>query len=176
MTTALQLVRLDRPDAVRTFPHGRFELYRVGGRELGRAVYEPGWRWSEHVGPIAGTALCEVDHIGMVLSGRAAVRMADGTERVLGPGEFFAIPPGHDSWVVGDQEYVSLHLSEAGAYARSGSVDATDDADLEGLSAFTRLLGLHFVEFDPAHVAGHLETGPEHYQPWGLVHGVSTPA
>jgi len=171
MNDALQIVRLDQPDEVRTFPLGRFELYRVGGHELGRAVYEPGWRWSEHVAPLAGTALCEIDHIGLVLSGKAAVRMADGTERVLGPGDFFAIPPGHDSWVVGDEAYVSMHLFEAGAYARSGNAEAIDDVDFETASEFMRLLGLHFDELDPAHVAGHLEAGPEHHQPWGLVHG-----
>jgi quercetin dioxygenase-like cupin family protein len=123
MATTLQIVRPDRPDEVRTFPHGRFELYRVGGQVLGRAVYQPGWRWSQHVAPIAGTALCEVDHVGVVLGGRAAVRMADGTERLLSSGDVFAIPAGHDSWVVGDQEYVSLHLLEAGAYARTRGAD-----------------------------------------------------
>jgi len=171
MTAALQIVRLDQPDEVRTFPHGRLELYRVGGHEFGRAVYEPGWRWSEHVGPIVGTALCEVDHTGLVLSGKAAVRMADGTERVLGSGDFFAIPPGHDSWVMGDEEYTSLHLSQAGAYARSANRSGTGDVDFEAASEFMRLLGLHFVELDPARVAGHLEAGPAHHQQWGLVHG-----
>ena len=134
-------------------------------------MYEPGWRWSEHVGPVAGTALCEVDHVGLVLGGKAAVRMADGAERLLGPGDFFAIPPGHDSWVVGDETYVSLHLSGAGSYARPAHQDAAYDADLEGASAFMRLLGLRFTELDPARVAGDLDTGPAHHQPWGLVHG-----
>jgi len=122
-----QIVRLGLPDEVRRFPYGRLELYRVGNHEIGRAVYQPGWRWSEHMGPIVGTALCEVDHLGLVLSGRAAMRMADGTERVLGPGDLFAILPGHDSWVVGDEEYVSLHLSEAGAYVfRTSDLGGTD--------------------------------------------------
>jgi quercetin dioxygenase-like cupin family protein len=114
----LEIVNLGDPVETREFPRGRFELFRLGGVEVGRASYEPGWRWTEHVAPTAGTELCEVEHLGVVLSGRAAVRMADGTERVLEPGDMFAIPPGHDSWVVGDEPYVSLHLLGAGQYAR----------------------------------------------------------
>jgi hypothetical protein len=119
MIDQLEIVPLDSPHEVRTFPLGRLELYRLGGMELGRAVYQPGWRWSEHVGPRVGTALCEVEHVGLVLSGEAAVRMADGSERRLRAGAFFAVPPGHDSWVVGERAYVSLHLLGAGGYARS---------------------------------------------------------
>jgi 1,4-dihydroxy-2-naphthoyl-CoA hydrolase len=171
MTLQLQIVPLGHPDEVRTFPHGRFELYRVGTLELGRAVYEAGWRWSEHVRPIAGTELCEVDHVGFVVSGSAGVRMADGTERVLRSGSFFAIPPGHDSWVVGDEEYVSLHLSQASSYASSSKIDVEDGPDLETPSEFMRLLGLRFDELGPLHVAGHVESGQQHHQPWGLVHG-----
>jgi hypothetical protein len=117
VSNLLQIARLGEPDSVRRFPLGRLELYRIGGIELGRAVYEPGWCWSEHVGPLAGTALCEVSHLGVVLSGTAAVRLADGPEQLLRPGTLFGIPPGHDSWVVGDDRYVSLHLSGAGQYA-----------------------------------------------------------
>jgi quercetin dioxygenase-like cupin family protein len=106
------------PVETRHFEHGRFELYRIAGREIGRAIYAPGWRWTEHVSPIAGTPLCEVEHVGYVLSGSVGVKMADGTEHVLAAGDFFAIPPGHDSWVIGDAEYVSLHLLGADAYAR----------------------------------------------------------
>ena len=118
MIDQLEIVRLGSPHELRTFPLGRLELYRLGGMELGRAVYQPGWRWTEHVGPQVGTALCEVEHVGLVLSGEAAVKMADGSERRLRAGAFFAVPAGHDSWVVGDQEYVSLHLLGAGTYAR----------------------------------------------------------
>src|SRR5512132_3031864 len=103
----LTLIRLDEPAETRTFEKGRFELYAVGPMRIGRATYDPGWRWSEHVGAASGEALCQVEHVGLVLSGRAAVRMADGTERVMGPGELFHVPPGHDSWVVGDEAYVS---------------------------------------------------------------------
>jgi len=109
--------RLDRPDEERTFAKGVFRTVGVGGMEIGRASYEPGWRWSTHVGPLAGTASCEVEHVGIVISGRAAVKMDDGEEVVLGPGDVFYVPPGHDSWVVGDEPYVSLHLQGAGSYA-----------------------------------------------------------
>jgi quercetin dioxygenase-like cupin family protein len=112
-----QIVPIGEPDEVRQFTLGRLEIYRVGGLELGRAVYEPGWRWTEHVRPIAGTELCEVSHVGLVLAGKAAVSIRDGREFTLTAGAFFAIPPGHDSWVLGDEEYVSLHIAGAGAYA-----------------------------------------------------------
>jgi quercetin dioxygenase-like cupin family protein len=113
----LALERFDSPDEVREFENGRFELVKVGGMTIGRATYEPGWRWSEHVGPSAGTDSCQVEHVGMVVSGRAAVRMDDGTERVMEPGDLFHVPPGHDSWVVGDEPYVSLHFLGADEYA-----------------------------------------------------------
>ena len=113
----LTLINFDSPDETRDFEKGRFELYRVGPTTLGRATYEPGWRWSEHVGAPAGEDSCQVEHVGLVLSGRAAVRMDDGTERVMGPGDLFHVPPGHDSWVVGDEPYVSLHIVGGEDYA-----------------------------------------------------------
>jgi len=113
----LQLVSFDEPVEVRTFEKGRFELYRVGPMALGRATYEPGWVWSEHVGAATGEASCQVEHVGLVLSGRAAAKMDDGTEVVMEPGQFFYIPPGHDSWVVGDEPYVSLHIMGGEDYA-----------------------------------------------------------
>ena len=84
---------------------------------LGRATYEPGWKWSEHVGRHTGESLCQIEHVGLVMSGRAAVSMADGTERVMEPGDFFYVPPGHDSWVVGDERYVSVHIMGSESYA-----------------------------------------------------------
>jgi quercetin dioxygenase-like cupin family protein len=86
---------------------------------LGRATYEPGWRWSTHVGAKTGEALCQVEHVGLVLSGQAMAAMDDGTERVMREGEFFYVPPGHDSWVVGDEPYVSLHIMGSEGYAAS---------------------------------------------------------
>jgi quercetin dioxygenase-like cupin family protein len=113
----LTLINLDEPTETRSFEKGRFEVFRVGPMTLGRATYEPGWRWSEHVGVATGATSCQVEHVGLVLSGRAAVKMDDGGERVMEPGDFFYVPPGHDSWVVGDEPYVSLHIMGSEDYA-----------------------------------------------------------
>jgi len=110
--------RFQQADETRVFVKGRFEVIRIGGLTIGRARYEPGWKWSEHVGPIAGTVSCQVEHVGLVEAGRAMVVMDDGSEIVLRPGDLFSIAPGHDSWVVGDEPYVSLHFLGADAYAK----------------------------------------------------------
>jgi quercetin dioxygenase-like cupin family protein len=115
----LQLINFDTPTEVRTFEKGRFELYRVGPATLGRATYEPGWKWSEHVGPATGETSCQVEHVGLVLHGEAVAKMDDGRELVMKAGDFFYVPPGHDSWVVGDEEYVSLHILGSEDYAAS---------------------------------------------------------
>ena len=112
------LKRFEDPDEVREMTLGRFELITLGGRTIGRATYQPGWRWSEHVGRALGQERCPVEHVGLVVSGRAAVKMVDGTEGMLTPGDLFSIGPGHDSWVVGDEPYVSLHLIGASGYAK----------------------------------------------------------
>jgi quercetin dioxygenase-like cupin family protein len=114
----LTLINFSDPTEVRTFEKGRFEVYEIGPTTLGRATYEPGWRWSEHVGAATGERMCQVEHIGLVMSGRAAVKMEDGTEDVMKPGDFFYVPPGHDSWVVGDEPYVSLHIMGSESYAQ----------------------------------------------------------
>lgn len=114
----LETRRFDSPDETVTFEKGRFELITVAGVSVGRARYEPGWKWSEHVRPIVGTPSCQTGHVGLVVSGRAAIRMDEGTEVVVGPGDVFAVPPGHDSWVVGDEPYVSIHLLGASDYAQ----------------------------------------------------------
>jgi quercetin dioxygenase-like cupin family protein len=114
----LQLVNFDEPAETRRFEKGRFDVYRVGPATLGRATYEPGWKWSEHVGPLTGETSCQVEHVGLVLSGEAVAKMDDGTEVVMRPGDFFYVPPGHDSWVVGDEPYVSLHIMGSDEYAR----------------------------------------------------------
>ena len=115
----LELINFDNPSGVRTFEKGRFELYSVGPTTIGRATYEPGWKWSEHVGSLTGEASCQVEHIGLVLRGQAVAKMDDGREVVMKPGDFFYVPPGHDSWVVGDEEYVSLHILGSEDYASS---------------------------------------------------------
>ncbi len=102
-----------------------FELYAVGPMTLGRATYEPGWVWSEHVGGPSGESSCQVEHVGLVLSGHAAAKMDDGREVVMEPGDFFYIPPGHDSWVVGDEPYVSLHVMGSEDYASPNAVTSS---------------------------------------------------
>ena len=109
--------RFDAPDERREFDRGRFEIVKIGGMTVGKASYAPGWRWSEHVSPIAGTPACQVSHLGLVLSGRAMVRMDDGRELELKPGDLFEVGPGHDSWVVGEEPYVSIHFLGADQYA-----------------------------------------------------------
>ena len=113
----LTLINLDEPTETRTFEHVSFELYSVGPMTIGRATYEPGWKWSEHVGAAAGASSCMVEHVGLVVSGRAAVKMDDGEERVMEPGDLFYVPPGHDSWVVGNEPYISLHVMGSENYA-----------------------------------------------------------
>jgi quercetin dioxygenase-like cupin family protein len=115
---AFVLKRFDSPDEVRPFDKGKFEIVRLGGLTIGRATYEPGWKWSEHVRPAVQTPSCQVEHVGLVLSGRARVVMDDGTQRDLAPGDLFHIGAGHDSWVLGSEPYVSLHFLGADAYAR----------------------------------------------------------
>ena len=112
------LKQFERADEVRVFEKGRFELLHIVGMTIGRATYEPGWKWSEHVGRPIGESLCQVEHVGLVLSGQAVARMDDGRELIMRAGDFFYIPPGHDSWVVGDDPYVSLHLMGATEYAQ----------------------------------------------------------
>lgn len=113
------LGRFDAPDEVRVFEKGRLEVVRIGGVTIGRASYEPGWKWSLHVGPTVGAALCAVEHVGMVLSGTATVAFEDGRVVELVEGALFHVPAvPHDSWVVGDRRYVSLHFMGADQYAK----------------------------------------------------------
>lgn len=113
------LRRFDSPDETRVMPKGRFEVVRLGGVTIGRATYEPGWKWSEHVGPTVGATRCTVEHVGLVVSGIATAALEDGRVFELRAGELFYIPPvPHDSWVVGDEPYVSLHFLGADHYAK----------------------------------------------------------
>jgi mannose-6-phosphate isomerase-like protein (cupin superfamily) len=110
--------RFDKPDEVRSFTKGKFEIVHITGTTLGRATYEPGWKWSEHIGRALGQKRCDVEHIGIVIQGRATAAMNDGRVIELHAGDIFYVPAGHDSWVIGDEPYVSLHLIGARAYAR----------------------------------------------------------
>ena len=119
MMIEVVMKRFDSPDEVRVFEKGKFEIVKIAGMTIGRATYEPGWRWSEHVRPIAGTEFCEVEHVGMVISGRATAALRGGEVYELVPGTIFHVPAeAHDSWVVGDEPYVSLHFLGADAYTK----------------------------------------------------------
>jgi quercetin dioxygenase-like cupin family protein len=112
------LRRFEQPDEVREMVKGRFELVRIGGLTIGRATYQPGWKWSEHVGPTVGAARCSVEHVGLVLAGVATVAF-EGRVIEMRAGDLFHVPAvPHDSWVVGDEHYVSLHFLGADQYAR----------------------------------------------------------
>lgn len=105
------------PDEVRTFEKGKAEIINIAGGVVGRLTLEPGWRWSEHVKPIAGTAWCEAPHFQYLVSGRLRVRMADGEEFELGPGSVSHLPAGHDAWVVGNEPVVGVDWAGATHYA-----------------------------------------------------------
>jgi len=115
---AVILKSFEVPDEVRIMQKGKFELVHLGGITIGRATYQPGWKWSEHVGPSVGATRCPVEHVGLVLSGIATVAFDDGRVIELRASNVFYVPPvPHDSWVIGDQPYVSLHFLGAESYA-----------------------------------------------------------
>jgi len=114
-----EVKNFDSPDETRPF-EGKGEAYlvKVGGHDVGKAVFEPGWKWSNNVKPIAKTDSCEVSHLGYCISGRMKVYMDDGSAIEVGPGDVIAIPPGHDAEIVGDEPYVGLDFGEFGEYAK----------------------------------------------------------
>ena len=117
----LEVKNFDSPDETRPFQgKGQADVVNLGGKTIGRGTFEPGWRWSENVKPIAGTDSCQVSHLGYVMSGRMRVFMDDGSEGEVGPGDVVAIPPGHDAVVVGDESCVVLDFGEFGDYAKRG--------------------------------------------------------
>ncbi len=119
MDPEVVLKRFEAPDEVTEFEKGRFETVTLGGMTIGRATYQPGWKWSDDVGPGVGEPFCTVEHVGMVVSGCATAAFADGRVTEMRPGDLFYVPADpHDSWVVGDEPYVSLHFLGAAKYAR----------------------------------------------------------
>ena len=118
MMAEVELKRMAAPDETRTFGHGKMEVVKIGGGVVGRATFEPGWKWSEHVKPIAGTDLCEAPHFGYQVAGRMRVVMKDGHEMESGPGDVLIIPPGHDAWVVGNDAVVLIDWAGAESYAK----------------------------------------------------------
>jgi quercetin dioxygenase-like cupin family protein len=122
LTQAGKLERkpFDKPDETRAFKHGKgkLDVVTVGDCTVGRGVFEPGWRWSEHVKPIVGTPSCQAAHTGYVLEGRMIVKMDDGAELEYGPGDAFYMPSGHDAWVVGDKRCVLIDFTGMAKYAK----------------------------------------------------------
>jgi hypothetical protein len=114
----LQRKNVGTPDETRSFPHGTFTIVRLGDVAIARGQFAPGWRWSEHVKPLVGTASCQTHHLGHLISGRMGVRMDDGTEMAFGPGDVYEIPPGHDGWVIGHEPVVGFEIMGAETFAK----------------------------------------------------------
>jgi len=116
---APQRKSLDSPDETRPIQKGTVEVVELDGGRVMRTIFEPGWRWSECVKPIAGTESCETHHFGYCISGRMHVVMDTGEEMDVAPGDAVDIPPGHDAWVVGDEAYVGVDVTGGETYARN---------------------------------------------------------
>ena len=109
---------IDSPHETRPFKaHGHMDVVTLGDFTMGRGVFEPGWRWSEDVKPIAGTDTCQVRHTGFCLSGQMTVQMDSGDEITIGAGDVVLLEPGHDAWTVGDEACVLMDTGVA-AYAK----------------------------------------------------------
>jgi len=109
------------PEETRDVDKGKVEVLNVGGAQVMRATFQPGWKWSECVKPIVGTDSCEVSHLVYTISGRMAIRMDDGKEIEIGPGDVASIPAGHDAWIVGQEAYVGIDFQGGGNYAKPQS-------------------------------------------------------
>jgi hypothetical protein len=116
--------RFENPDETRTPPKVKVEVLDLGGATAMRGTFEPGWKWSESVKPIAGTDTCEVEHVGYVVSGTMVCKMDDGTEITFNAGDAAYIPPGHDAWVEGSEPCVFLDFQGAANYAKSTKSEA----------------------------------------------------
>jgi len=140
----LQRKSISTPDETRPFPNGHVEIFDLDEIVVGRTVFEPGWRWSRDVKPIAGTPFCQYHHMGFVLTGVFHVEMEDGTSLEIGPNDVFEIPPNHDAWVVGDEPWITIDFAGMRSFARSAeargerilaSVLFTDIVDSTALAA-----------------------------------------
>jgi class 3 adenylate cyclase len=120
----LQRRRFTEPSDTRTFPHGRVDVVEMDDHVVGQMTYEPGWRWSTDVKPIAGTDACQYHHVGYTVSGRMRVQMPDGTELEIGPREVFEIPPGPDAGVVGDDPWVGVDVEAMRTYGKTADTEA----------------------------------------------------
>jgi quercetin dioxygenase-like cupin family protein len=108
----------DSADEVRSPDKTRVEVVRLPGFTIGRFKLQPGWRWSECIKPVVGTETCQVSHVGHVVSGRITVRMHDGSQKTIQPGESYTIPPGHDAWVEGNEPFVCIEVMSAEQFAK----------------------------------------------------------
>lgn len=113
-----ELKTFDLPEEVRAFDKGKVELVKVAGATIGRATFEPGWKWSTCVKPIAKTDSCQAAHFGYQVSGTMTTRMDDGTEKTSKAGDVLNIPPGHDAWVVGKEPVVIVDFQGMVDYAK----------------------------------------------------------
>jgi hypothetical protein len=109
----------DTPDEVRAPPNTEVAVVRLGTQTAARFTFQPGWRWSESVRPVAKTESCQVRHVGAIVSGRLHVVHSDGTEGDAGPGDAYVIEPGHDAWVIGDEPVVAFEFEGAESYAKA---------------------------------------------------------
>ncbi len=156
----LQRKGFAQPDQVRSFTNGKVSVLQLGENAFGRFLFQPGWRWSKDVAPIAGTRSCQHRHLGYTISGSLRVKMDDGLELVIGPGDAYEIPPGHDAWVDGDEPWDSVEFTSARLYAVppealgerelatilfSDIVDSTARLDRLGDHAWADLLQEHNV-------------------------------
>jgi len=114
----MEVANLDEADETRKFEKGKLELVKIGGATVGRGIFEPGWKWSTHVKPIAKTKSCEAPHLQYHVSGTLHIVMDDGTERDVGPGEISHLPAGHDAWVVGKEPVVVVDFQGMVDYAK----------------------------------------------------------
>jgi class 3 adenylate cyclase len=150
-----QRKRLDQPDETRQMPNGQLDVWNLGDFVIGRATFNPGWRWSVDVKPIVGTEWCEYHHLGLMLEGRMHVQMADGMEMELDAGHLFEIVPGHDAWIVGDEPSIQLDFAGMRTFALPAAgrvervltslvatdiVDSTATAERLGPAAWTTTL------------------------------------
>jgi hypothetical protein len=117
-TKKVEVKNLNSPEETRNFDKGKVDLVKIGGAMVGRAVFQPGWKWSESVKPIAKTKSCEAPHFQYHVSGTLRVRMDDGTERDLKPGDVSLLPSGHDAWVVGNEPAVVVDFQGMLDYAK----------------------------------------------------------
>jgi len=117
----MEVKSTNAPDETRTFEKGKLELVKTGGVTVGRAVFQPGWRWSTHVKPIAKTKSCEAPHLQYQVSGKLHVVMDDGTEADCKAGDVALVPPGHDAWVVGNEPVVLVDFQGMVDYAKQST-------------------------------------------------------